>query len=135
MTVRQLFTDNRNRPESNYAAAVDRLVGQPHPDDARRPHYDVQGHRARERQMLRLWIDVGAPYPGTYAALGSGSIGGYAQNQLVNTDTDWPTTQAGAEVIDRRCAGCHQGDERAAAIALRRARPVVLAIRASTTRG
>jgi len=59
--------------------------------------------------MLRLWIDVGAPYPGTYAALGCGSIGGYLQNRLVNTDNDWPTTAAGAEVIKRRCASCHQG--------------------------
>jgi hypothetical protein len=63
-----------------------------------------------ERRMLRLWIDVGAPYPGTYAALGTGSIGGYAENKLVNTDTDWPTTLAGAEAIQRRCADCHQGD-------------------------
>ena len=46
--------------------------------------------------MLRLWIETGAPYPGTYAALGCGMIGGYAQNQQVHTDFDWPTTQAGA---------------------------------------
>jgi hypothetical protein len=27
---------------------------------------------------------------------------------MVNTDDAWPTTRAGAEVIDRRCASCHR---------------------------
>jgi len=107
MTVHQLFNDNRNRPVSNLppravGSAASRILTMLDGD-----HYEVQATEA-ERRMLRLWIDVGAPYPGTYAALGSGAIGGYAQNQLVNVDTDWPTTRAGAEVIGRRCAGCHQ---------------------------
>ncbi len=107
MTVHRLFSDNRNTATSNHPP---RLVG----SSASRilkmldgEHHDV---RATERQktMLRLWIEVGAPYPGTYAALGNGAIGGYHENNLINTDFDWPTTQAGAEVIDRRCASCHQ---------------------------
>lgn len=107
MTVQQLFNDNRNRPVSNLApravgSAASRILTM-----LDGSHYDVQATE-QERRMLRLWIDVGAPYPGTYAALGCGAIGGYAENQLVNVDTDWPTTRAGAEVIDRRCAGCHQ---------------------------
>jgi hypothetical protein len=107
MTVRQLFNDNRNRPVSNLppravGSAASRILTMLDGD-----HYDVRATES-ERRMLRLWIDVGAPYPGTYAALGSGSIGGYAENQLVHVDTDWPTTRAGAEVIGRRCAGCHQ---------------------------
>jgi hypothetical protein len=71
-------------------------------------HYDVKA-TDHQRKMLRLWIEVGAPYPGTYAALGCGSVGGYAQNRLVNTDNGWPTTRAGGEVIKRRCASCHTG--------------------------
>jgi hypothetical protein len=63
-----------------------------------------------QQRILSLWIETGAPYPGTYAALGSGMIGGYAQNEQVHTDFDWPTTQAGAAVIERRCASCHAGD-------------------------
>jgi hypothetical protein len=43
--------------------------------------------------------------------LGCGSIGGYFQNQQTNTDFDWPTTKAGAEVIGRRCASCHKGND------------------------
>jgi hypothetical protein len=107
MTVHQLFNDNRNTATSNHPP---RTIG----SSASRilqmldgSHYDVKATE-RQKTMLRLWIEVGAPYPGTYAALGSGSIGGYHENRLVNTDFDWPTTQAGAEVIDRRCASCHQ---------------------------
>ena len=29
----------------------------------------------------------------------------------MNTDFDWPTTVAGAEVIQRRCASCHKGND------------------------
>ncbi len=110
MTVRELFVDGRDKAESNYAprtigSSASRILNMLDGD-----HYGVKA-TDHEKKMLRLWIEVGAPYPGTYAALGCGSIGGYAQNQLVNTDTDWPTTQAGAEVIKRRCAGCHQGED------------------------
>jgi len=109
MTVRRLFNDNRNQARSNYppralgssASRILRML-----DGS---HHGVRAD-AHEAKMLRLWIEVGAPYPGTYAALGCGSIGGYAANQPVNTDRDWPTTVAGAEVIGRRCATCHQGD-------------------------
>lgn len=107
MTVHRLFNDNRNMATSNHPP---RTIG----SSASRilqmldgSHYDVKATE-RQKTMLRLWIEAGAPYPGTYAALGSGSIGGYHENRLVNTDFDWPTTQAGAEVIDRRCASCHQ---------------------------
>ncbi|WP_460167142.1 HzsA-related protein [Thermostilla marina] len=109
MTVRQLFSDNRNRPRSNdrpyelgspASAIFEYISGS---------HYGVSAD-AHERKMLRLWIDTGAPYPGTYAALGNGSIGGYFQNTLVETDFDWPTTKAGADVMRRRCDGCHTGN-------------------------
>ncbi len=110
MTVRQLFVDGRDKAESNYAP---RAIG----SGASRiltmldgSHYDVKASEHQKR-MLRLWIDLGAPYPGTYAALGCGSIGGYQQNNLVNTDFNWPTTKAGAEVVQRRCASCHQGKD------------------------
>ncbi len=109
MTVQRLFTDNRNDPKSNQtprtlgssASRIFKMI-----DGA---HYGVVAD-AQQKKTLRLWIDAGAPYPGTYAALGCGSIGGYVQNQLVNTDFDWPTTVAGAAVIKRRCASCHQRD-------------------------
>ena len=108
MTVKQLFTDNRNRAQSSFppgtlGSGASRIFGM-----IDGSHYDVTASE-HDKKMLRLWIDVGAPYPGTYAALGSGSVGGYHQNGLVNTDTGWTTTRAGAEVMRRRCADCHQG--------------------------
>lgn len=48
----------------------------------------------RERLLVRLWIDSGATYPGTYAALGTGMA-------LVQFPVDR---------ITRRCAGCHQAE-------------------------
>ncbi len=110
MTVRQLFSDGRNRPQSNYpprslGSSASRILTM-----LDGSHHDVQA-TARQKKMLRLWIESAATYPGTYAALGSGSIGGYAENQLVHTDFDWPTTKAAAEVIDRRCASCHQNND------------------------
>jgi len=38
-------------------------------------HYKVKVS-AREKTMIRLWIESAALYPGTYAALGTGSVGG-----------------------------------------------------------
>ena len=93
MTVRRLFSDNRNQPKSNYPP---RTLG----SSASRilkmldgSHYGVQAD-PHDAKMLRLWIEVGAPYPGTYAALGCGSIGGYLENNQVDADWDWPTTRA-----------------------------------------
>jgi len=51
---------------------------------------------AHERRMIRLWIESGAPYPGTYAALGTG---------MVNVALD-------GRVLARRCAACHRNDVR-----------------------
>ena len=110
MTVNRLFNDNRNQATSNHpprtlgsaASRIFKMV-----DGS---HYGVEATE-QQKKMLRLWIEVGAPYPGTYAALGCGSVGGYQQNQMVNTDTEWPTTKVGAEVIKNRCAGCHQSND------------------------
>jgi len=107
MTIAGLFSDGRNQPKSNYAP---RTLG----SSASRilkmldgTHYGVKATPA-QRRILRIWIESGAPYPGTYAALGTGMIGGYAQNNLVDTDFAWPATKAAAEAIGRRCEGCHR---------------------------
>ncbi|MFO1496780.1 MAG: hypothetical protein U1G07_00030 [Verrucomicrobiota bacterium] len=106
LTVAGLFADGRNQPRSNYAP---RALG----SSASRllqlldgSHYGVRAD-ALQKKMLRLWIDSGAAYPGTYAALGTGMIGGYAENEQLNSDLAWPGTRRASEVIDRRCAACH----------------------------
>ncbi len=53
-------------------------------------HSDVKLSE-REFGSLQLWIDSGAPYPGTYASLGTG---------MVRFTPD-------ADVLQRRCARCH----------------------------
>ena len=108
LTVTGQFADGRNRAESNFppralgsgAASLLRMM--------EGGHYNAKAD-GRELLTTRLWIETGAPYPGTYAALGSGMIGGYENNELViENDSGWPETQAAAAAIDRRCVSCHQ---------------------------
>ena len=65
----------------------------------------------RERRMVRLWIDSGATYPGTYAALGTGMIGGFEivdrSIRLDRSDLAWPSVKAAVEALQRRCQTCH----------------------------
>ncbi|MCX7048880.1 MAG: discoidin domain-containing protein [Candidatus Sumerlaeota bacterium] len=108
LTARNQIADGRNRPKSNYppralGSSASSLMKKLDPE-----HHDVKVS-ASERARLRLWIEIGAPYPGTYAALGCGMIGGYAQNHLDRQDTDWPATKAAMEAIKRRCGECHKG--------------------------
>lgn len=100
------FSDGRNRPESNYpprafgsaaSALLKKLNG---------THHGVEATQL-EKKVVRLWIETGAPYPGTYAALGSGMVGGYAENQIDRSDTAWPSMQAAQSVLKTRCASCH----------------------------
>ncbi len=106
MTIARLFSDGRNMPRSNYpprhlgssASRLLTLLGGTHHGVSATP---------QQKTLLRLWIDSGAAYPGTYAALGTGMIGNYAENSMVNVDTDWPATLAAAPVFQKRCAVCH----------------------------
>jgi hypothetical protein len=58
---------------------------------------------AAEKKTIRLWIDSGAPYAGTYAALGTG---------MVNPRVD-------EGVLRRRCATCHDSDVTRGKLSLR----------------
>ena len=63
-----------------------------------------------DRKVVMMWLDGSAPYPGTYAALGCGSIGGYFQNkQTMNNDAGRAAAVAAGKVIARRCDSCHAG--------------------------
>jgi hypothetical protein len=73
-------------------------------------HHDVQ-MSDREQKLIRLWIDCGAPYPGTYAALGGGMIGGNLMDwPTLENDRNWPETRAAQPVFDTRCMPCHTDD-------------------------
>jgi cytochrome c553 len=106
LTIARLISDGRNLPRSNYAP---RTLG----SSASRlltlldgTHYGVQA-TARQKKLLRLWIESGAAYPGTYAALGCGMVGNYAENREIRTGQDWPATRTATEVFQSRCANCH----------------------------
>lgn len=111
LTIARAFSDGRNLAQSNYkprelgssASRLLKLI-----DEA---HHGVKVSETQHK-VLRLWIESGAAYPGTYAALGTGMIGNYAENQQVNTDWQWASTQAGSRAIERRCAQCHSAAER-----------------------
>ena len=96
LTIRGQISDGRNLSRSNYpprtlGSSASRLLAK----------VDGSHHGVRlssgEQKLIRLWIDSAAAYPGTYAALGSGMIGGRGWGE--HTDV----------VLQRRCATCHSG--------------------------
>ncbi len=72
-------------------------------------HYDVQ-LSDQERTVVRLWLDSTTPYAGTYAAYGTGQIGGWWHNNqpIREMANDWPSTAPALDAMQRRCAECHQ---------------------------
>ncbi len=107
LSTRGLIADGRNLPKSNYAP---RTIG----DIASRLMKKVDGNHndtkvsLPERRILQYWINTGAPWPGTYAALGCGMIGGYSENQCDRQDLQWPEIKAAINTINSRCGSCHQ---------------------------
>ena len=109
LTMHKQFIDGRNDPKSNYPPYS--LGAYPSPLMKK----VLGGHNGvklsdREIKMIRYWIESAAAYPGTYAALATGLIGGYQENrQVINNDSSWPESKNAAAVIDRRCGECHTG--------------------------
>jgi hypothetical protein len=106
LTARKLVSDGRDALVTNLppraigtsASPLMRLL------DGR--HYDARPS-PREIDAIRYWIESSAAYPGTYAALDTGMIGGYPKSQLDTSDRKWPASVAAAEAIGRRCTDCH----------------------------
>lgn len=111
LTLLQQFIDGRDQPKSNLPPRAIGSGASPLMQKIRGGHHHVRLSE-NEINTIRLWIDTGAPYPGTYAALGGGCIGGYYANTPMEWDTEWPQSKAAADVIDRRCAGCHADQKR-----------------------
>jgi len=60
---------------------------------------------ARQRRTIWMWIESGAPYAGTYASLGNGSVG---VHMFPPSKKDQPfQPSAATKVIERRCYTCH----------------------------
>jgi len=104
LTITGELCDGRNLRKSNYPP---RALGSGASPLLRR--FARQGATARELKLLRLWLDTGAVYAGTYAALGTGSIGDYSGRG--RPDLAWPSTKEAQAVLQRRCAACHKGKQ------------------------
>jgi hypothetical protein len=109
LTARSQVADGRNKPKSNYAPRTLGSSASPLMNKLDQQHYDVEVSPL-EKKKIRLWLDSGAAYPGTYAALGTGSVGNYAENQPSREDLEWPSTQAAIKTIQQRCDSCHAKD-------------------------
>lgn len=110
LTYLRQFVDGRDNPKSSLPPRSIGAAASPLMKKLAGGHYDVQAS-LEEVRMVRYWIEAGAPYPGTYGALGSGMIGGYYENRQVNTDFEWAATKPATEAIRRRCLSCHTGDK------------------------
>ena len=109
LTVRNQLADGRNKPESNYAPRTIGSSASAFLKKLEPGHYGVQT-TPHERRVARLWIETGAPYPGTYAALGTGMIGSYTENELDRSDLAWPSAGPSMEALHRRCNSCHRAE-------------------------
>jgi hypothetical protein len=101
--------DGRNRARSNYPPRALGSSASPLMQKLTPAHHGVEVS-PHERDMVRYWIETGAPYPGTYAALGTGMIGSYIENQLQRPDLEWPVVRKAMDTIGRRCGSCHGKD-------------------------
>ena len=111
LTIAHLFSDGRNQARSNYKP---RALGSWRAGSWVLWTARITAPRPPppSSNCSSSGFETGAAYPGTYAALGTGMIGAYAENNQVETDLAWPSTQAGAEVLARRCAPCHNTPSR-----------------------
>ncbi len=108
LSVLRQVADGRNLPQSNYPPRALGSSASPLMEKIGPGHYGVKVSE-RERTIVRLWIETGAPYPGTYAALGTGMIGGYAENHIDRSDTQWPSMASAMSIAEKRCGSCHAG--------------------------
>jgi len=106
------YEEDGNRPAGRFGSAASPLM-----DKIDGSHYGVKLSE-RERWTVQLWIDTGATYPGTYAALRPGTPPSPGHTRP--DPDDYPVTYGsvvtstrpdGGEPIDaivkRRCATCH----------------------------
>ena len=111
LTWRKQFTDGRNIAVGNRDPRTIGTSSSPIMKKIDGGHNKVKLSK-QEQDMIRYWIEAGAPYPGTYAALGCGSIAGYQQNRQVNTDRGWAELKPYQAAITRKCASCHTGHKK-----------------------
>jgi mono/diheme cytochrome c family protein len=109
LTIRQQFADGRNTIAANLPPYAIGAVASPLMKKLR-GHHGTNLSDAEVR-AIRYWIESGATYPGTYAALGSGMIGGYYKTANDGGPVnDLPEVREAAAAVAKRCASCHTKD-------------------------
>jgi hypothetical protein len=113
LSARLQMADGRDLARGNYAPYTIGSAASPLLDKCRESHGGAK-LTPLELRTIQLWIDAGATFPGTYAALGGGMLGPYAALQYgTKPRTDylsWPGLKGAKAAMDRRCASCHKGD-------------------------
>ena len=94
--------DGNDKPYTTYSSAaplMKKIDGS---------HYNVTLSEC-ERRTIRLWLDTSSQYAGTYAAFGTGQVGGcWGWNKPTRAMADaWPSTAPAQDAIKRRCVSCH----------------------------
>ena len=110
LTTHGQVADGRNQPKGNRAPRTIGASASPLFQKIVEGHHDVE-LSPHEVDLVRYWIETGAPYPGTYGAMGCGAIGGLYAMEYRETDYEWPESVAAADVIENRCNACHGGME------------------------
>ncbi|UDQ98905.1 hypothetical protein AAEX28_02175 [Lentisphaerota bacterium WC36G] len=101
MIARGLVSDGRNG-RGNSAPRTVGDVASPIMQIINSNHHDINLSE-EEKEHIRNWINVGAFYPGTYAALGQGMMIGKQRSPEF-----FRTKKVAAEVLNRRCISCHE---------------------------
>ncbi len=107
LTVKRQVADGRNKAMSNYPPRALGTSASPLMKKIDGSHYAAK-LSPQEQDMIRYWIESAACYPGTYASLGHGSIGGYQQNRPINRDVKWETHGPFRHALQKRCTKCHK---------------------------
>ena len=110
ITAKGLVADGRNLAKSNYPPRALGSGGSKLLDFCNGSHHGAKLSE-REQTIVRLWCETGATYPGSYTALGSGMVGGYAQNRLDRQDLQWAEIKEMGEVLTQNCLSCHTDDK------------------------
>jgi len=115
LSARLQIADGRDLARGNYAPYSIGSSASPLIHKLEGRHHDVS-LTDQEMLLVKLWVDASATFPGTYAALGSGMIGSYAELQYgTRPKTDylsWPGLKAANAAMNRRCSTCHTGSRR-----------------------
>ncbi len=110
LSSRLQIADGRDLARGNYAPYAIGSAASPLLGKLEGAHHQVRLDAA-ELRRVKLWIDASATFPGTYAALGSGMIGAYAELQYgTRPKLDylaWPGLKEARATLERRCASCH----------------------------